>query len=166
MLTRTRTIIAGAAAATAIGLAASIAAPALAIGQPAPAARTHLRTVHQSKIVNQDIVLGPQSSPTLLIQTARLPAGTYLITAIVGASIASHDQIVCATSNVPHGNDGVFGTAGNPGTGGIYGTATMTDTIQVTTGQRISVTCNSFNYGLGTAANTAVVEALPVAKVK
>jgi hypothetical protein len=34
--------------------------------------------------------------------------------------IASHDQIVCA-AYVPHSNDGVFSTAGNPGTGGIYG---------------------------------------------
>jgi hypothetical protein len=165
MLTTTRAIIASLAVATAVGLTASI-APALATTQPTPATRTRLRTVYQAKIVNQDIVLGPQSSPTLLTRTAQLPAGAYLITAIVGASIASHDQIVCAVSNVPSGNDGVFGTAGNPGTGGIYGTATMTDTVQVTTGQRISVTCNSFNYGLGTAANTAVIEALPVAKVR
>jgi hypothetical protein len=42
----------------------------------------------------------------------------------------------------------------------------MTDTIHVTAGQWISVTCNSFNFGLGTVANTAVVEALPIANVK
>ena len=58
-----------------------------------------------------------------------------------------------------------IGTAGNPGTGFVYGTATMTDTIHATAGQRISVTCNSFNFGLRTVANTAVVEALPVANV-
>jgi len=121
--------------------------------------------MYQGKIVNQHIVLGPQSNPTLLVKTPRLPAGAYLVTAIAGAVIASHDQIVCAASNVPGGNDGVFGTAGNPGTGSIYGTATMTDTIKVTAGQRISLCCNSFNYGLGTWAGDAVIEAVPVAHV-
>jgi hypothetical protein len=163
MLTRTRTLIACAAAATAVGLAAGIAAPALA-SAPAPSTVTTLPTVYQGKIVGQNIVLGPQSDPTLLTQTAPLPAGTYLVTAIVGATIASHDQIVCAA--FPGGNDGVFGTAGNPGTGFIYGTATMTDTVHITAGQRIQLGCNSFNYGKGTVAGEAVLEALPVAHVR
>jgi hypothetical protein len=96
--------------------------------------------------------------------TRRLPAGTYLVTAIVGAVIASHDQIVCAAYT--GGNDGVFGSAGNPGTGFIYGTATMTDTVKVTAGQQITVGCNSFNYGQGTWAGEAVIEAVPVARVR
>lgn len=58
-----------------------------------------------------------------------------------------------------------MGTAGNPGTRFVYGTATMTDTLHGTAGQGISVTCNSFNFGLATVANAAVVEALPVGKV-
>lgn len=129
-----------------------------------PDAAAKVSAVYQGKVVNQDIVLGPQSSPTTLTQTAALPAGTYLITATVGAVISSHDQIVCAA--YPNGgNDGVFGTAGNPGTGGIYGTATITDTVKVTAGQRIPVVCNSFNYGLGTYAMSAVIEAVPVAAV-
>jgi len=37
-----------------------------------------------------------------------------LTDAIVGAVIASHDQIVCAAFPSSTGNDGVFGTAGNP----------------------------------------------------
>jgi hypothetical protein len=164
MPNRTRIIAACAAATTAVGLAASIAAPALA-ATPAPSRATTLSTVYQGKIATRDIVLGPQSSPTLLTRTPRLPAGTYLVTAIVGAVIASHDQIVCAASNVPGGNDGVFGTAGNPGTGSIFGTATMTDTIHVTAGQRLSVSCNSFHFGLGTTVGDAVVEAVPVAHV-
>ncbi|CCH78499.1 exported hypothetical protein [Nostocoides japonicum T1-X7] len=126
---------------------------------------TKLSAVYQGKVVNQDMVLGPQSSPTTLTQTAPLPAGTYLVTATVAAVISSHDQIVCA-AYPGGGNDGVFGTAGNPGTGGIYGTATMTDTVTVTAGQRIPVVCNSFNYGLGTYAGSAVVEAVPVAAVR
>jgi len=162
MITRTRTLIACAAAATTVGLAASIAAPALA-SAPAPGIATTIGTVYQGKIVNQDIVLGPQSSPTLLTQTPKLPAGTYLVTAIVGATIAAHDQIVCAA--FPVSNDGVFGTAGNPGTGSIFGTATVTDTVHVTAGQRIQLVCNSFNFGLGTSAGDAVVEAVPVGHV-
>jgi hypothetical protein len=121
--------------------------------------------VYQGKIVNKHIVLGPQYAPTLLARTPALPAGTYLMTVTVGAVIASHDQIVCAVSNVPHGNDGVFGTAGNPGSGSIYCTAAITDTVTESAGQSISVTCNSFSYGHGTYAGSAVVEALPVARV-
>jgi hypothetical protein len=161
MMTRTRTFITCAAAVMAVGLTASIAAPALATTLAPSTAR--LATVYQGKIVGQNIVLGPQSSPTLLTQTPPLPNGTYLVTAIVGATIASHDQIVCAA--YPGGNDGVFGTAGNPGTGSIYGTATMTDTVHVTAGQRIQLSCNSFHSGLGTTAGDAVVEAIPVSHV-
>lgn len=177
MMNRTRTLIACAAAATTVGLAAGIAAPALAATSAAavpayqgkvvhgPAMGTlTIGTVYQGKIVNQNIMLGPQSSPTLLTQTPALPAGTYLVTASVGAVIASHDQIVCSAYKGGH-NDGVFGTAGNPGTGSIYGTAAMTDTVHVTAGQRIQLTCNSFNYGLGTTAGDAVVEAVPVGQV-
>ncbi|MEO7060028.1 MAG: hypothetical protein ABI083_09930 [Lapillicoccus sp.] len=127
-------------------------------------ASVKLNRVYEGKVVNQSTILGPQSNPTVLTSTPPLPAGTYLVTSIVGAVISSHDQIVCATS--VSGNDGVFGTAGNPGTGSIYGTATATDTVSVTTaGARISVVCNSFNYGLGTSAGEAVVEAIPVATV-
>src|SRR5262249_12254770 len=128
-----------------------------------PRTATKIATVYQGKIVNQHIVLGPQSNSTLLTETPKLPAGTYLVMATVGAVIASHDQIVCAA--FPVGNDGVFGTAGNPGTGSIYGTATMTDTMHVTAGQRIKVTCNSFNFGLGTYDGDAIVEAIPVGRV-
>ena len=142
--------------ATVIGGAANAATPSTTtmINRP---------TVYQSKQVNQNLLLGPQWAPSTLTKTAPLPAGTYLITGIVGAVISSHDQIVCSTQ--VSGNDGVFGTAGNPGTGGIYGTATMTDTLTVTTGQVLSLVCNSFNYGLGTYATTAVIEAVPVATV-
>ena len=77
MMTRTRTLIACAAATATVGLAASIAAPALA-SAPAPSTATTIGTVYQGKIVNQDVVLGPQSSPTLLTQTPKLrPAPTW-----------------------------------------------------------------------------------------
>jgi hypothetical protein len=38
----------------------------------------------------------------------------------------------------------------------------MTDILHLIAGQRISVTCNSFDFGLGTVAHTVVVEALVV----
>ena len=148
-----------------VAVTASAAIPALAANGPAASLTGTPPIVYQGKFVNQHIVLGPQYAPTLLVRTPALPAGTYLVTATVGAVIASHDQIVCAVSNVPHGNDGVFGTAGNPGTGGIYGTAAMTDTVTASAGQHISITCNSFNYGNGTYVGSAVVEALPIAHV-
>jgi hypothetical protein len=169
MLSRTRT--AAICAATAIAaVTATAALPAIAAKKPpaptvAAPALTPLSIVYQGKIVNQHIILGPQSNATLLVRTPALPAGTYLVTAIVGAIIASHDQIVCAALNVPNHNQGVFGTAGNPGTGGIYGTATITDTIHASAGQHISVTCNSFSFGKGTYAGEAVVEAVPVSHV-
>lgn len=163
-MTRIRTLVACAAGAATVALAASIAAPALATTSAGSTTAT-IGTVYQAKVVNQNIVLGPASNATLLTQTRKLPAGNYMVTATVGAVISSHDQIVCATFPSGTGNDGVFGTAGNPGTGGIYGTATMTDTMHVTAGQRIQVFCNSFNYPLGTYAASAVIEAVPVGVV-
>jgi hypothetical protein len=65
--------------------------------------------VYQGKIVNQNIVLGPQSNAALLTQTPKLPAGAYLVTAIAGAVISSHDQIVCAAFPSGTGNDGCSG---------------------------------------------------------
>ena len=148
-----------------VAVTVSAAVPALAAKAPAPGVARATSIVYQGKIVDRHIVLGPQSAPTLLVRTPTLPAGTYLVTATVGAVISSHDQIVCAVSNVLDGNDGVFGTAGNPGTGGIYGTAAIADTITVRAGQHLSLGCNSFNYGKGTYAGSAVLEAVPVARV-
>lgn len=155
--------ILGCALSAAVAAVAASAMPALAVRPPA--ARPALTpVVYQGKVVNANIVLGPSSAPTELTRTQPLPAGTYLVSATVSAVIASHDQIVCA-AYFPGQNDGVFGTAGNPGTGNIYGTAAMIDTVTVSAGQSIAVTCNSFNYGNGTYAGGAVLEAAPVAGV-
>lgn len=155
------------AAVIAVAAAAAIATQVVpAFAQSGPQLTTVKPTVYAAKFVNQHVVLGPQSSATTLLQTKALPAGLYMITATVAAVIYPHDQIVCAVSNVPNTNDGVFGTAGNPadGTSGIYGTATMTDTIRVTAGQRLWLGCNSFNYGKGTYAGGANLEAVPVVR--
>jgi hypothetical protein len=147
-------------------LAASLAFPALAAAQSAGDQATRGPVLYQGKRTGLHVVLGPQSNPTHLAETPKLPAGSYEVTTITGAVIASQDQIVCAVGNVPDGNDGVFGTAGNPGTGFIYGTATITDTVRVSAGQRIYLTCNSFNYGKGTWVGSAVVDAIPVSTVE
>jgi hypothetical protein len=121
------------------------------------------RAVYEAKLVNQHIVLGPQSAPTTLVTSPTVPAGTYQVSAIVDAVISPQDQIVCA-ANPPGQNDGVFGTAGNGATGttdGIYGTAPITDTVTVVEGQRIALTCNAFNYGKGTYVGAAVLELRP-----
>jgi hypothetical protein len=153
-----------AAGVAALAATASLTSAHAATTAPAPTA-TKIAAIYQAKTVNQHLILGPQSAPTTLARTAPLSAGTYLVTAAVAAVISSHDQIVCAAFP-GGGNDGVFGTAGNPGTGSVYGTATITDTVTVTAGQSIPVVCNSFNYGLGTYAANAVLEAVPVQTVK
>ena len=120
--------------------------------------------VYQGTLTSQNVVLGPQSDPTVVVQTPPLPAGTYLVTATVPAVISGNDQIVCATVPASLGistNDGVFGTAGNGSPGGIYGTASITDTWRVmTTGDRIDLVCNSFNYGQGTSTGSDSITAL------
>lgn len=158
---RTGLLLAVAVAATAV---VTQVVPAIAQGPATASAAIPVVQVHEGKIIDQRTVLGPQYAPTTLVSTKPLPAGNYLVTAIVGLVISPHDQVVCAVSTVSTGgNDGVFGTAGNPadGTAGIYGTATMTDTIKVTYRQKLYVTCNSFNYGKGTYAHEAVIEAVP-----
>ena len=85
------------------------------------------------------MVLGPQSKPTLVVQTPALPAGSYLVNATVSAVIANHDMIVCYVSpSAGGGGNYVFGTAGNgagtKGDGGaIYGTAPIADVVTVKT---------------------------------
>lgn len=160
MISRRKGVGAAVIAAAAAVLAVGYASGSAAYGAPETSSVPGGITVYQEKIVNQHVVLGPQSAPTTLISSTRLPAGTYMITATVGAVISSHDQIVCAAG--VNGNDGVFGTAGNPGAGGIYGTATITDTWTVTAGQQITLGCNSFNYGKGTYAGSVVLNLVPV----
>ena len=98
------------------------------------------------------IVLGSQSSPTTLGRIPSMAAGTYLVQYSVGVVMGPDDAAVCAASNTHLGNDGVFGTATESGTGpaGVYGEANAVDTIKVTAGQTISLTCNAAHYGQGT----------------
>ena len=125
---------------------------------------TSPHAVYEAKTVSQHVVLGGQSSPTTLVTSPALPGGTYEVSAIVGGVISPNDQIVCA-AYLPGQNDGVFGTAGNGASapGGVYGTAAIADTVTVAPGQRVALTCNSFNPGRGSYASDAVLELRPAA---
>ncbi len=106
------------------------------------------------------IVLGPQSSPTYLGGIPAMQPGTYLVQYSVGMTMGPNDNVVCAAANIPGANDGIFGTVGNgatnSGTGpdGIYGQASAVDTITITKGHTVSLTCNVGHYGQGTYAGS------------
>jgi hypothetical protein len=78
----------------------------------------------------------------------------------IGVTMGPNDNVVCAAANTAGGYDGIFGTVGNgatnSGTGpdGVYGQASAVDTIKVTNGQTISLTCNVGHYGQGTYAGS------------
>ena len=98
----------------------------------------------------QTITLGDQSNPTHLGDTPALNAGSYLVQYSVAVVLGVNDSVVCAASPVLNGNDGVFGNTGNGGNGNPYGTATAVDTITVTKGQTIGLTCNVAGPNPGT----------------
>jgi hypothetical protein len=167
------TALAGLCALTGLAGAGVLAGGAAAHATPATPQAAQVGTftpghVYQGTLTSHNVVLGPQSAPTVVAHTPPLPAGTYLVTATVAAVIAGNDQIVCATAPASLGaqNDGVFGTAGNGSPGGIYGTATITDTWSVrTAGDTINLGCNAFNFGKGTYTGSASITALAVKNV-
>lgn len=124
--------------------------------------------VYQTAHTGTSTTLGPQSNPTHLGDTSTLAAGTYLVQYSVGVVMGPNDNVVCAASPTLNGNDGVFGTAGNgateSGTGpnGIYGQAAALDTIKVTKGQTIGLTCNVGHYGQGTYAGAWTLTATEI----
>ncbi len=128
-------------------------------------------TVYQGDIKNQAMVLGSQSNPTHIVDTPPLPAGTYLVSYSVGFVLGPADNAVCAAGlkSAPGSNDGVFGVGGNgasesgTGAGGVYGNGVALDTITVTTsGDQISVDCNSGQGNKGTYVGGATIIASPV----
>lgn len=144
------------------------AGPAGARGPTGPAGGAGF-TVYQGDVKNQSIVLGPQSSPTHIVDTPQLPIGTYFVSYSVGFVLGRLDNAVCAAApaSTPHGNDGVFGVGGNgateSGTGaaGIYGNGVAFDTIRITQPHdRISIYCNSANEN-GTYVGGATIIAIP-----
>jgi len=91
-----------------------------------------------------------QSNPTHLGDTPRLKAGSYLVQYSVGTVLGADACVVCAASPVLNGNDGVFGSIGNCGSGNPYESATAVDTITLTAGERIALTCNVARPNPGT----------------
>lgn len=117
---------------------------------------------HTVQACCQTITLGDQSNPTHLGDTPPLNAGSYLVQYSVNATLGVNDSIVCAAAPVLNGNDGVFGTTGNGGNGNPYGTATAVDTITVTKGQTIGLTCNVAGPNPGTYVSSWSLTAMKI----
>jgi hypothetical protein len=102
------------------------------------------------------LILGEQGDPTDLGATDTMQPGTYLVQYSVAVVMGPYDAVVCyADPNAGH-NDGIFGTTGNgardsdTGPAGVYGEADAVDTITVSAGQSISLSCNAAHPGQGT----------------
>ena len=79
----------------------------------------------------------------------------------VGLSAAGDDNVVCAAAPQIDSNDGVFSSAGNGSPNTVYGNAVAVDTIKVTNGQQIYLTCDSNNN----AGSSVGVVSLPAMKI-
>jgi hypothetical protein len=155
----------------ALGLVATV---AVASSDSPAASTTTTKTggypyVYRGDIKNQQLVLGPQSSPTHVVDTPALPIGTYLVSYSVGVVLGPSDNVVCAAApKSVGGNDSDFAGAGSgsstygSGVNGVYGTASTLDVITTTkAGDQISVTCNA-NGGKGTYVGGAQIVVTPV----
>ncbi len=127
--------------------------------------------VYQGFARDKNIPLGLQSTPTQVLTTPALPAGTYLIHYSIGVVIGPSDNIVCEAAPLSGGpgNDGIFGGAGNgaseSGTGpaGIYANAASVDVWKTTKpGDQIAVWCNHTNANGGSYAGGGSIIATPV----
>lgn len=121
----------------------------------------------------QNVVLGPQASPTTIVSTPTLPAGRYLIHYEVGVNMEPADNVVCAAGepNNGPGMTGNFASAGNGalessfgGGAGVYGSPNGVGTITLTSSSMVQVVCNN-NDGKGTYVASASIVAQPVGKL-
>jgi hypothetical protein len=121
--------------------------------------------VYQGKVTGRSIALS--GSPAAVVATPALPAGSYLVDYAVGTSLGAGAGVACAAGITAGGpsNDGLFGGSGNgSATSGVYGTATMTDTVTVATaGSTISVWCT--DAAADSHATLASITALKVSSV-
>jgi hypothetical protein len=116
---------------------------------------------YETKLVNQDIPLGPQSDPTT-VATKAVPPGNYLVSGMIGVNSQAGSFIVCALANVPNGNDGVFGSYANQTNLGAAVNVHENEVLSIASGQQIHLTCDD-NSGLsGNVVGEAVIEAIPV----
>jgi len=138
MLTRTRTLITGAAAATAIALAAGIAAPALA--SPAtptsPAATTLARVYTQSSGQKAIPVPGGPNQFIPVDSSPVLPAGHYAYTMVIDINnVAPGSEVLCGQQLRPTGgpNSGDYGIVDNTaGSAEISGHCVLSGVADVT----------------------------------
>ncbi len=116
---------------------------------------------YETKLVNQDISLGPQFDPTT-VATKAVPPGNYLVTGMIGVNAQAGSFIVCALANVTNGNDGVFGSYANQTNLGAVVNVQENEVLSIAFGQQIHLTCDD-NSGLsGNVVGEAVIEAIPV----
>ena len=105
MLTRTRTIITCAAAATAVGLGASMAAPALAAGRPAPGAAAGFRGISSRDHAIGRIAARPVNTRTFAGYQATVRAGsaTVLVASftVPALSCTAADRAITPSTGVP-----------------------------------------------------------------
>jgi hypothetical protein len=122
-------------------------------------------TDYQTKLVNQNIALGPQSDPTT-VATKAVPPGHYLVSGMIGVNAQAGSFIVCALANDLNGNDGVFGVYANQTSSGAEVNVHENEVLSIASGQRIHLTCDD-NSGLsGNVVGEAVIEAIPVNRLR
>jgi Collagen triple helix repeat (20 copies) len=116
---------------------------------------------YETKLVNQNIPLGPQSDPTT-VATKAVPPGNYLVSGMIGVNAQSGSFIVCALANIPNGNDGVFGSYANQTNQGAQVNVHENEVLSIASGQQIHLMCDD-NSGLsGNVVGEVVIEAIPV----
>ncbi len=108
-----------------------------------------------------EISLGAGSGAnTLVVKTPPLPAGKYHISYNVGLSIGEHNNVVCGLHSSLGVFNPMFGGAGNPGTGSIYGDAGANEYVEVTNAnEQIEITCNKTSSSTVVDAGLATVTA-------
>jgi hypothetical protein len=141
---------------------------AFSVGQ-AQAATTSPVT-YQVQRNGQNLVLGPQSQPSLVLRSKPIPEGTYLVQAEVGVVMGpatgpgGQEGVVCAVGTTSPGDvvDSLFGGSGNgsstSGTGpnGTYGSVDMIGTVRINApGDHLVVHCNSTQGTQGTYTGQA-----------
>jgi hypothetical protein len=120
MLTRTRTLIACAAAATAVGLAAGIAAPALASpATPSSTATTSLARVYTQSSGQESIPVPGGPNQFIPVDSSPvLPVGHYAYTMVIDINnVAPGSEVLCGQQTRPSAGQtsGDYGIVDNTG---------------------------------------------------
>jgi hypothetical protein len=117
--------------------------------------------VFETKLVGQSISLGGATKPTT-VATKSVPAGKYLVDAMIAVNVQPGSFIVCAVSNTLNGNDGVFGTYQNEASSVANVDVAENEVVAVAAGQSIQLTCDDNADKLGNLVGEAVIDATKV----